>query len=403
VIVVLLFLWNTLEPRQVPPLYLKNLALQLITSSKLQKKVFENQMPKPLAQISQAGVAVWLDDLSRERINNDSLKKLISEDNVVGVTTNPSIFAAAIGKSDLYQSDILQNKEKSIEDIITKLTTDDVRNACDLFQTAFEKSNGVDGRVSIEVDPRFARDTLATVKQGKQLWEIIDRKNLLIKVPATVEGLPAITELIANGISVNVTLIFSVNRYKQVLDAFASGLESRLSASNEINEIHSVASFFVSRIDAEVDKQLAVDSDLRGLAAIANAVMAYEAFLAFEKSERWKKIENRGGKLQRPLWASTGVKDPAYDLTRYVMQLVAKNTVNTMPEATLNAVRSSGVFIGDSITPNIAVSKSNLAKLALAGIDLDKITTALEIDGVAKFEVAWIDLMSSVKSVIARS
>jgi transaldolase len=198
-------------------------------------------------------------------------------------------------------------------------------------------------------------------------------------------------------------LIFSVNRYKQVLDAFASGLESRLSASNEINEIHSVASFFVSRIDTEVDKQLAVDSDLRGLAAIANAVMAYEAFLAFEKSERWKKIENRGGKLQRPLWASTGVKDPAYDLTRYVMQLVAKNTVNTMPEATLNAVRSSGVFIGDSITPNIAVSKSNLAKLALAGIDLDKITTALEIDGVAKFEVAWIDLMSSVKSVIARS
>ena len=178
-------------------------------------------MPKPLAQISQAGVAVWLDDLSRERINNDSLKKLISEDNVVGVTTNPSIFAAAIGKSDLYENDILQNKEKSIEDIITKLTTDDVRNACDLFQTAFETSNGVDGRVSIEVDPRFARDTLATVKQGKQLWEIIDRKNLLIKVPATVEGLPAITELIANGISVNVTLIFSVNRYKQVLEAFA--------------------------------------------------------------------------------------------------------------------------------------------------------------------------------------
>ena len=240
-------------------------------------------MPKPLAQISQAEVAVWLDDLSRERINNDSLKKLISEDNVVGVTTNPSIFAAAIGKSDLYENDILQNKEKSIEDIITKLTTDDVRNACDLFQTAFEKSNGVDGRVSIEVDPRFAGDTLATVKQGKQLWEIIDRKNLLIKVPATVEGLPAITELIANGISVNVTLIFSVNRYKQVLDAFVSGLESRISSSNEINEIHSVASFFVSRIDTEVDKELAVNSDLRGLAAIANAVMAYEAFLAFEQ------------------------------------------------------------------------------------------------------------------------
>ena len=360
-------------------------------------------MPKPLAQISQAGVAVWLDDLSRERINNDSLKKLISEDNVVGVTTNPSIFAAAIGKSDLYQSDILQNKEKSIEDIITKLTTDDVRNACDLFRTAFETSNGVDGRVSIEVDPRFARDTLATIKQGKQLWEIIDRENLLIKVPATVEGLPAITELITNGISVNVTLIFSVNRYKQVLDAFASGLEKRLSAAKEINEIHSVASFFVSRIDTEIDKQLPVNSDLRGLAAIANAVMAYEAFLTFEKSDRWQGIEARGGKLQRPLWASTGVKDPAYDSTRYVMQLVARNTVNTMPEATLNAVKSSGVFMGDTITPNISISKNYLAKLALAGIDLEKITNALEVDGVAKFEVAWIDLMNSVKSVIARS
>ena len=360
-------------------------------------------MSKPLAQISQAGVAVWLDDLSRDRINNGSLKKLIAEDNVVGVTTNPSIFAASIGKSDLYENDILQNKVKSIEDIITKLTTDDVRNACDLFQAAFKSSDGVDGRVSIEVDPRFARDTLATVKQGKQLWEIIDRSNLLIKVPATVEGLPAITELITNGISVNVTLIFSVNRYKQVLDAFASGLEKRLSAAKEINEIHSVASFFVSRIDTEIDKQLPVNSDLRGLAAIANAVMAYEAFLTFEKSDRWQGIEARGGKLQRPLWASTGVKDPAYDSTRYVMQLVARNTVNTMPEATLNAVKSSGVFMGDTITPNISISKNYLAKLALAGIDLEKITNALEVDGVAKFEVAWIDLMNSVKSVIARS
>ena len=360
-------------------------------------------MSKPLAQISQAGVSVWLDDLSRDRINNGSLKKLIAEDNVVGVTTNPSIFAASIGKSDLYENDILQNKVKSIEDIITKLTTDDVRNACDLFQTAFKSSDGVDGRVSIEVDPRFARDTLATVKQGKQLWEIIDRSNLLIKVPATVEGLPAITELITNGISVNVTLIFSVNRYKQVLDAFASGLEKRLSAAKKINEIHSVASFFVSRIDTEIDKQLPANSDLRGLAAIANAVMAYEAFLTFEKSDRWQGIEARGGKLQRPLWASTGVKDPAYDSTRYVMQLVARNTVNTMPEATLNAVKSSGVFMGDTITPNISISKNYLAKLALAGIDLEKITNTLEVDGVAKFEVAWIDLMNSVKSVIARS
>ena len=360
-------------------------------------------MSKPLVQISQAGVAVWLDDLSRDRINNGSLKKLIAEDNVVGVTTNPSIFAASIGKSDLYENDILQNKVKSIEDIITKLTTDDVRNACDLFQTAFKSSDGVDGRVSIEVDPRFARDTLATVKQGKQLWEIIDRSNLLIKVPATVEGLPAITELITNGISVNVTLIFSVNRYKQVLDAFASGLEKRLSAAKEINEIHSVASFFVSRIDTEIDKQLPANSDLRGLAAIANAVMAYEAFLTFEKSDRWQGIEARGGKLQRPLWASTGVKDPSYDKTRYVMSLVAPNVINTMPEATLNAVKTSGKFEGNTISPNIKNAKVNLAKIALAGVDLSKVAEALEIDGIAKFESAWLDLMSSVKSVISGS
>jgi len=360
-------------------------------------------MANTLAQISEAGVAVCLDDLSRERLKNGSLAKLIAEDSVVGVTTNPSIFGSAISKSDLYRNDILENKDKSIEEIITKLTTDDVREACDLFHNTFKSTNELDGRVSLEVDPRFAHDALATIKQGKELWEIVDRKNLLIKVPATLEGLPAVTELISQGISVNITLIFSLDRYKKVLDAFASGLEKRVNASQEISSIHSVSSFFVSRIDVEIDKQLGDKSELKGLAAIANAVMAYEVFLEFEKSSRWQKLLSHGGNLQRPLWASTGVKDPSYDQTRYVMSLIAPNIINTMPEATLNAVKASGVFTGETITPNIKNAKINLARIALAGIDIAKVTEALEIDGLAKFEAAWLDLMSSVKSVISGS
>jgi len=356
-------------------------------------------MDNALSQISKAGVAVWLDDLSRERLKNHSLEKLIKEDNVVGVTTNPSIFSSAIGKSDLYKNDIVKHKDKTIEEIITILTTDDVRNACDLFSQTFANTQGRDGRISIEVDPRFARDAKSSILQGMQLWKLIDRPNLLIKVPATAEGLPVISELLSEGISVNVTLIFSVARYKQVLDAFATGLENRLSGGKSISDIHSVASFFISRIDSEVDKQLPADSELKGNIAIANAIMAYDAFLNFEKSERWQKLVAKGGNIQRPLWASTGVKDPAYDPTRYVMLLVARDTVNTMPEATLDAVRQSGVYTGDTITPNISSAKTALGKLALVGIDLEKITNLLESDGVSKFEAAWLDLMNSIKTV----
>jgi transaldolase len=356
-------------------------------------------MDNALSQISKAGVAVWLDDLSRERLKNHSLEKLIKEDNVVGVTTNPSIFSSAIGKSDLYKNDIVKHKDKTIEEIITILTTDDVRNACDLFSQTFANTQGRDGRISIEVDPRFARDAKSSILQGMQLWKLIDRPNLLIKVPATAEGLPVISELLSEGISVNVTLIFSVARYKQVLDAFATGLENRLSGGKSISDIHSVASFFISRIDSEVDKQLPADSELKGNIAIANAIMAYDAFLNFENSERWQKLVAKGGNIQRPLWASTGVKDPAYDPTRYVMLLVARDTVNTMPEATLDAVRQSGVYTGDTITLNISSAKSTLGKLALVGIDLEKITNLLESDGVSKFEASWLDLMNSIKTV----
>jgi len=356
-------------------------------------------MAKVLEDLSNAGVAIWLDDLSRERLISGSLKQLIKESKVVGVTTNPSIFNSAISASQLYKSDILQHKSDSIEEIITKLTTDDVRDACDLFRDTYD-TNHQDGRVSIEVDPRFANDTKATIGQGIQLWNLIDRPNLLIKVPATLSGLPAITQLTAEGISVNVTLIFSVKRYQQVLDAYADGLEVRIAANKSISEIHSVASFFISRIDSAVDALLDENSQLRGVVAISNAILAYEAFLKFELSDRWKNLKIKGSNLQRPLWASTGVKDPKYDPTRYVMQLVAKQIVNTMPENTLNAVKSNGVFLGDSITPNIGKAKQIMAKLALAGIDLDKITNELELDGVEKFEKSWIELMNSVNKIV---
>lgn len=360
-------------------------------------------MGSALADISKAGVAVWLDDLSRERLQSGSLKKLIETDNVVGVTTNPSIFAAAIGKSDLYQADILKNAQLTTEEIITLLTTDDVRNACDLFAEVYESTSHLDGRVSIEVDPRFARDTKATIEQGLALWKIIDRPNLLIKVPATLEGLPAITELISRGISVNVTLIFSVNRYRQVLEAYAAGLKKRIENKESIKEIFSVASFFISRIDSAVDALLPAGSNMRGQTAIANAVMAYESFLNFSDSPSWKELAIKGANLQRPLWASTGVKDPSFDPNHYVLDLVASNTVNTMPEATLNSVKNTGIFNHALVPTKLALSKSILAKIALAGIDLDKITDLLESDGVSKFEAAWLDLMKSVNTIAAGS
>ncbi len=360
-------------------------------------------MNNTLAEISRAGVAVWLDDLSRERLQNNSLINLIKQDSVVGVTTNPSIFSTAIRKSNLYQEDIMASKSLSIEEIIIKLTTDDVRNACDLFKDIYISTKHMDGRVSIEVDPRFAHDAQATIEQGKHLWTLIDRPNLFIKVPATIAGLPAITELIASGISVNVTLIFSVERYKQVLAAYASGLHQLHAAGGEIGKVFSVASFFISRIDTAVDALLPADSKLRGSAAISNAVMAYEAFQSFEESAVWQTLKVAGSNSQRPLWASTGVKDPSYDPNRYVLDLIAPNTVNTMPEKTLESVKKAGVYKGLTITHNLSLAKSNLAKLALAGIDLDKIAIDLEADGVKKFEIAWIDLMNSVRSFTASS
>ncbi len=361
-------------------------------------------MSEALAAVSNAGVSIWLDDLSRDRLESGSLVELIDNSHVVGVTTNPSIFSAAISGSTLYKEDILALKAEglSASDIVTELTTSDVRNACDLFLPTFLESNQMDGRVSIEVDPRLAYNTTETITQGKYLHSLVNRPNLLIKVPATLDGLPAIEELTAQGISVNVTLIFSTPRYEAVMDAFIRGIERRVANGLPVSDIHSVASFFVSRIDADIDKKLdAIEANhpLRGKAAIANAVLAYEAYLKVATSPRWEKLAQLGANMQRPLWASTGVKDKAYDSTRYVVELVAPHCVNTMPEGTLNEVRSHGVVRGDTITPAIAESHKVFGDLEKAGINFTSVVNFLEDDGVVKFEKAWEELLANVEAV----
>ena len=310
----------------------------------------------PLADLSAAGVSLWLDDLSRQRLQSGNLKELIANSNIVGVTTNPSIFQAALKDGASYQKQIgeLAARGADVDDTVREVTTDDVRDACDLFTATFEASGHVDGRVSIEVDPRLAHDTAGTIAQAQELHKIVDRPNLLIKIPATLAGLPAITAVIAEGISVNVTLIFSLDRYKAVMAAYLDGLEQAKEGGHDISQIHSVASFFVSRVDTEIDKRLkAIGSPeadaLEGEAAIANARLAYQAYEQTFAGDRWDALEAAGANAQRPLWASTGVKDPKYDDTRYVVELVAPNTVNTAPEKTIDAVRDHGVIRGNTI------------------------------------------------------
>ena len=348
------------------------------------------------------GTSIWLDDLSRSKISgadSHSLPSRSTNDCVVGVTTNPSIFAAAISGAQEYAGDIALMKSMSADECVKKLTTDDVRSACDLFKEIFSATKGVDGRVSIEVDPRLASDTEATIAAGKELWRIIDRPNLMIKVPATVEGLPAITALIAAGISVNVTLIFSVKRYGAVIDAYIAGVEAATNPSH----VHSVASFFVSRIDSAVDALLKKDGSdaamaLMGKAAIANAHLAYQLFEEKFASQRWSLQVERGAHKQRPLWASTGVKDPSYDDTRYVVELIAPNTVNTMPQATLDAVIDHARVRPDTITSRYQEAVDVFKSLSELNISLNSITTELEIDGVKKFAQAWEELLTTVKA-----
>ncbi|MCB9416809.1 MAG: transaldolase [Mycolicibacterium sp.] len=358
-----------------------------------------------LAALSAAGVSVWLDDLSRDRLQSGNLKELIDTRSVVGVTTNPSIFQAALSKGTAYDAQVAELAERGadVDATIRTVTTDDVRNACDVLRPQWESSNGIDGRVSIEVDPRLAHDTDKTVAQAIELWKIVDRPNLLIKIPATEAGLPAITSVLAEGISVNVTLIFSVERYRLVMDAYLAGLEAAEKAGHDLNTIHSVASFFVSRVDTEIDKRLeAIGSDealaLRGQAGVANARLAYAAYEeVFVGGKRFTPLAGAGAWVQRPLWASTGVKNPDYSDTLYVTELVAPNTVNTMPEKTIDAVADHGVIKGDTITGTAGEAQQVFDRLEAVGIDLRDVFLVLEDEGVEKFEKSWQELLDATQ------
>jgi transaldolase len=356
-----------------------------------------------LTALSEAGVSIWLDDLSRERLNTGNLAELIRDWNVTGVTTNPTIFANALSKGESYDEQVreLAARGADVDATIREVTTTDVRNACDVFRDVYAATDGVDGRVSIEVDPRLAHDTERTIAEAQDLWKTVDRPNLLIKIPATLAGLPAITKTLAEGISVNVTLIFSLERYQAVMDAFVEGIEQAKANGHDISQIHSVASFFVSRVDTEIDKRIDKADTvelkaLRGQAAIANARLAYQAYLDTFGTDRWKALAAAGGRAQRPLWASTGVKDPSYSDTRYVDELVVDNTVNTMPEKTLHAVADHGAIEGDKVTGTGEQAQEVFDALADAGIDLDDVFKVLEDEGVDKFEKSWIELLDTV-------
>lgn len=361
-----------------------------------------------LAQLSAAGVSVWLDDLSRDRLRSGNLQELIDTKSIVGVTTNPSIFQAALSKGTAYDEQVAELAERGadVDATIRTVTTDDVREACDVLRPQWESSDGIDGRVSIEVDPRLAHDTDKTILQAIELWKIVDRPNLLIKIPATKAGLPAITAVLAEGISVNVTLIFSVERHRAVMDAYLAGLEAAREAGHDISKIHSVASFFVSRVDTEIDQRLeAMASDsgnqealgLRGQAGVANARLAYAAYEEVFGGSRFSALAEAGARVQRPLWASTGVKNPEYSDTLYVTELVAANTVNTMPEKTLDAVADHGRITGDTISGTAGAAQEVFDKLAAIGIDLPDVFVVLEDEGVDKFEKSWQELLDATQ------
>ncbi|MEV5343740.1 transaldolase [Streptomyces sp. NPDC052676] len=363
-----------------------------------------------LKRLSDQGVSIWLDDLSRGRIASGNLAELVETSHVVGVTTNPSIFQAAIGSGAGYEEQLaeLAVRGVTVDEAVRMMTTADVRAAADVLEPVYRATGGRDGRVSIEVDPRLAHDTAATVAEAKQLAWLVDRPNVMIKIPATKAGLPAITEVVAQGISVNVTLIFSLERYREVMDAYLAGLEQAQAAGRDLSTIHSVASFFVSRVDSEIDKRLTVlGTDealaLKGRAALANARLAYAAYEEVFGGDRWLALAGSRANKQRPLWASTGVKDPAYKDTLYVDELVAPGTVNTMPEATLDAVRDHGRITGDTVTGGYAQARADLAAVERLGISYDEVVQQLEDEGVAKFETAWQDLLDAVtKSLLSK-
>jgi transaldolase len=358
-----------------------------------------------LKELSDAGVAIWLDDLSRERLTTGTLAELVRDKHVVGVTTNPTIFQKAISGSSLYDDQVrdLARRGVDVGEALRAITTYDVRWGCEVLRPCFDASDGVDGRVSIEVDPRISDDTDKTIAEARALWWLVDRPNVFIKIPATKEGVPAIAQCLAEGININVTLIFSLERYREVIDAFMAGMERARAAGHDLTRITSVASFFVSRVDSEIDQRLdKIGSDaakkLRGKAAIANTRLAYELYEEMFDTDRWRKLAAAGARPQRPLWASTSTKDPAYDDTMYVVDLVAPGIVNTMPESTLNALIDHGELHGETVRSMYADAHKVFDDLAAVGIDYDDVVRVLEEEGVEKFEASWKELIDSIQA-----
>jgi transaldolase len=350
-------------------------------------------------------VSVWLDDISRERLRTGNLQMLIDDFHVVGVTSNPTIFAKALSSGDAYDAQIADLKIRGVDvgEASRLITTYDIRWACDVFKPVYERTGGLDGRVSLEVDPRLARETAKSIAEARSLWWMVDRPNLLIKIPATLEGLPAITQCIAEGISVNVTLIFALERYDQVIDAYMAGLEQAAAAGHDLSQIRSVASFFVSRVDTEVDDRLdkigtPEAEALRGKAAVANARLAYELFEQRTATDRWQALSAQGANIQRPLWASTSVKDPAFGDTLYVVDLVVADTVNTMPEGTMRATEDHGKLLGDTVHGTYDASRQIFADLEKLGISYDDVVNVLEVQGVQKFEASWNELLDTIRT-----
>lgn len=366
-------------------------------------------MSERLKALADAGVSIWLDDLSRERIETGNLAEMVEQKSVVGVTTNPTIFAGAIADGERYDEQVreLVAAGKDVDEVIFELTTEDVRNACDVLAPVAERTAD-DGRVSIEVEPDLAHDTEGTIASAKALWAAVDRSNALIKIPATAAGLPAITAVIAEGISVNVTLIFSVERYQAVMDAYLEGLEKAEAAGHDLSTIRSVASFFVSRVDSEVDSRLEkIGTDealaLRGRAAVANARVAYGAFEGMLASERWQALAAAGAHAQRPLWASTGVKNPDYPDTLYVTDLVVADTVNTMPEKTLEAMADHGELQGDQVSGRAGEAQEVLDEIVAVGVDWAEVLEVLESEGVSKFQTSWDELVETVRGQMEKA
>jgi transaldolase len=365
-------------------------------------------MTDVLGELTQAGVSVWLDDISRERLRTGNLESLIRDFHVRGVTSNPTIFANALAKGNAYDDQIkdLAIRGVTVEEAARMITTYDIRWAADVLRPVYDGSAGVDGRVSIEVAPGLARETAPTIAEAKQLWWLVDRPNIFIKIPATAEGVPAITATLAEGISVNVTLIFSLERYGEVIDAYMAGLEQAAANGHDISAIASVASFFVSRVDTEVDKRLTKIGTpealaLKGKAAIANARLAYELYEQKLDTDRWRALAAKGAKVQRPLWASTSTKDPSYPDTMYVVELVTNDTVNTMPEATLHATADHGVLRGDTIHGTYEESRALFASLEALGIHYDDVVQVLEDEGVSKFDTSWSEMLQQIQNELS--